>query len=127
MRPILRRDVGRNELVGRVIQQAVGKDAPLASAKMTVGFANYSAASGRMEPHNHAEEVIYVIDARDASVSWGAGPDQLTEVIELEPGMILHIPELEWHVFRTVDSGFADCLFIYGQVDNIRPEPTSGS
>jgi hypothetical protein len=127
MRPIKRLDVPRNELVGRVVQQAVGKDAPLASSAMTVGFAHYAAASGPMEPHNHAEETIYVIEAREASVRWGDAPDNLTHEIQLEPGLILHIPAWEWHVFGYRKGGFADCLFVYGQVDNIRPDPVTPS
>ena len=34
----------------------------------------------------------------------------------------LHFPELEWHVFEWDEGGYVDALFIYGQVDNIRPD-----
>jgi mannose-6-phosphate isomerase-like protein (cupin superfamily) len=110
------------QLPGRVIQTAVGKGATSPSGKMTVGFARYSAESGPMEPHHHAEEVVYVADARDGWVRYGPGPDQLGEPVRLEPGMVLHIPPLEWHVFGYEAGGFVDILFIYGQVDRIRPE-----
>jgi hypothetical protein len=36
--------------------------------------------------------------------------------------MILHIPPLEWHVFEYDKGGYLDLVFIYGQVDQIRPE-----
>jgi hypothetical protein len=52
---------------GRVLQKAVGGpgEGRATSTRMTVGFARYSAQSGPMEPHHHAEETIYVVDARD--------------------------------------------------------------
>jgi uncharacterized RmlC-like cupin family protein len=111
-----------DELPGRAIQRAVGKGAHSASGKMTVGFATYAKRYGPMEPHHHAEEVIYVVDAKNAWVEWGPAKDQLTERADLNPGTMLHVPSLEWHVFRTQDDGFLDIVFIYGQVDNIRPE-----
>lgn len=89
---------------------------------MTMGFAHYSAASGPMEPHHHAEETVYIIDARDGWVRWGHQKDQLGEPVRLEPGMTLHIPELEWHVFEYGEGGYIDITFFYGQVDNIQPE-----
>jgi hypothetical protein len=36
--------------------------------------------------------------------------------------MVLHFPELEWHVFGCGARGYVDALFIYGQVTNIRPD-----
>jgi len=110
-----RDDLERIMLPGRVIQTAVGKDGFSRSQKMTVGFAHYSAESGPMEPHHHAEEVIYVV---------GSGPDkdELGNPVPLEAGMLLHIPPLEWHVFEYGKGGYLDLVFIYGQVDQIRPE-----
>ena len=109
-------------LPGREIQRIVGKEAALGSSRMTVGSARYSAAAGPMEPHQHAEETIYVVDARDSWTRFGPSPDDLPNKIELEPGLTLHIPELEWHVFEWAPGGYADVIVIYGQVDNIRPE-----
>jgi hypothetical protein len=109
-------------LPGRVLQTAVGKDGPSMSGKMTVGFARYSAESGPMEPHHHAEEAIYVVDAKDGWVRSGPEKDKLGDLTPLEAGMILHIPPLEWHVFEYGEGGYLDLIFIYGQVDRIRPE-----
>jgi hypothetical protein len=109
-------------LPGRVLQTAVGKDGPSKSGKITVGFARYSAESGPMEPHNHAEEVIYVVGAKDGWVRQGPEKGKLGDPIPLETGMILHFPSLEWHVFEYGEGGYLDLLFIYGQVDKIRPE-----
>ena len=117
-----RNDVPRVRLPGREIQRIVGRDAALASERMTVGSARYSDDTGSMAPHQHAEETIFVLDARDARVRFGLAPENLSETIPLEPGLTLHIPELEWHVFEWGAGGHADVIVIYGQVDNIRPE-----
>jgi hypothetical protein len=117
-----RDDLDVVRLPGRAIQSAVGKNAFSESRAMTVGFGRYSAESGPMEPHQHAEEVVYVVDAKDAWTRFGPEKDDLSEPVPLEAGMILHNPPLEWHVYGYDEGGYADLLFIYGQVDNIRPE-----
>ena len=117
-----RESLTRHHLPGRVIQKAVGKDSASTSGKMTMGFARYSAASGPMEPHQHAEEIVYIVDAKAGWVRAGSEKDELGQPIPLEPGTTLHIPELEWHVFEYGEGGHVDIIFFYGQVDNIRPE-----
>jgi hypothetical protein len=119
---IRREQVPVKRLPGRVIQSVLGKDAHVPSTKMTVGFARYSAESGSMEPHQHAEETLFVVGVRDGWVRSGNDPAGLGPEVPLEAGMILHFPELEWHQFGFRDDGFVDVLFCYGQVDHIRPE-----
>jgi hypothetical protein len=119
---IRRDDVPAQRLPGRAIQSVLGKDAHVRSGKMTVGFARYSPESGPMQPHQHAEETLFVIAARDGWVRWGEAPDHLGPEVPLQTGMVLHVPELEWHQFGYQGDGFVDVLFCYGQVDNIRPE-----
>ena len=123
---IRREEVPAQRLPGRVIQSAIGKDAYRRSGKMTVGFARYSAESGPMEPHQHAEETLFVIAARDGWMRFGDDPARLGPEVPLEAGMVLRFPELEWHQFGFSGDGFVDVLFCYGQVDNIRPEDLSG-
>jgi hypothetical protein len=122
MKYFRRDDLEKVMLPGRVIQTAVGKDGPAKSGRMTVGFARYSAESGPMEPHHHAEEVVYILDAKNGWVRYGPEKDKLGDPVPLESGMILHNPSLEWHVFEHGEGGFVDIVFIYGQVDRIRPE-----
>lgn len=117
-----RTELEEHFLPGRVIQKAVGKDSASESAKMTMGFANYSQASGLMETHHHAEEIVYILSAQDGWVCYGPAKDDLPERVDLEPGMTLNIPELLWHVFEFSEGGHVDIIFFYGQVDNIRPE-----
>jgi hypothetical protein len=119
-----RPDLDRVRLSGRTLQKAVGGpgEGKVTSTRMTVGFARYSAESGPMEPHHHAEETIYVVDARDGYIRTGMAADRIGDRVQLEAGMILHFPELECHVFEWDEGGYVDALFIYGQVDNIRPD-----
>ena len=122
MKVLRRSDIVKEYLPGRILQKSVGRDSASASEKMTICFARYSEESGPMEPHNHAEETVYIIDAVDGWVRIGPDKDNLPDKVMLEPGMSLHFPELEWHVFEVAEGGFIDALCIYGQVDNIRPE-----
>ena len=122
MKCFRRDELKKVRLPGRVIQKAIGKDSSSESRKMTVGFAHYSAESGAMEPHHHAEESLYVVDVKDGWVRFGPEKDRLGDPVPLEAGMVLHCPELEWHVFEFDEGGYVDLVFIYGQVDQIRPE-----
>ena len=117
-----RNEIGENRLPGRVVQNGVGRNSAVASEKMTVSYCTYSAESGPMAPHNHAEETVVVLDCKDAYVKYGSGPDSLEHTVRLEKGDLMHFPELEWHVFGYDEGGFLDALCIYGQVTNIRPE-----
>lgn len=119
---VKREDIPRRELPGRVVQNAVGRDSAVASEKMTVSFCHYSAESGPMEPHHHAEESVVVLACRDAYVRWGGGPEDLPHQAELRQGDLMRFPALEWHVFGYREGGFLDALCVYGQVTNIRPE-----
>lgn len=122
MQIIRRGDIAKVVLPGRALQKVVGKDSASSSGRMTMGFASYSAEYGPMEPHNHAEEICYVISSKEGWLRKGPAKDRLGDKIPLEPGMTLHIPPLEWHVFEYAEGGHVDIIFFYGQVDHIRPE-----
>ncbi len=122
MKIIERHQVTTVDLPGRKIQTLVGKGAYSASEKMTMGYAHYSDDSGPMEPHHHAEEICFVVDAHDSWVESGPTAQNLGNPVSLTKGMTLHVPALEWHVFRWEPGGYLDILFFYGQVDHIRPE-----
>ena len=122
MRTTTRAAVPVDPLPGRGIRRFVGRDSALASGEMTVGTARYADEFGPMAPHNHAEETVYVLSAERAWVRWGSSQDALTERIDLEPGVVINTPALEWHVFEWEPGGHIELIFIYGQVDDIRPE-----
>jgi hypothetical protein len=122
IKAFVREDLVQEKLPGRSIWKAVGKDSFSISEKITLGFARYSAEAGPMKAHQHAEEILYITDARNGWIRCGEREDSLGEKRYLKAGMVLHIPELEWHVFGYDKDGFVDAVFFYGQVDNIRPE-----
>ncbi len=125
---ILHRDsLPLHRLPGRIIQKAVGKGAAAESARMTMGFARYSAESGPMEPHHHAEEIVCILSAEDGWLRYGPAKKELPNRVPLAAGMTLHVPALEWHVFEHGPGGHVDIIFFYGQVDNIRPEENTRS
>lgn len=109
-------------LPGRVIQTAIGKNGNIISEKMTMGFAHYSLESGVMKPHNHAEEICYIIDAKNSWVRFGSNELDLNNKVNLEAGMTLHIPTMECHVFEFLDDGYVDLIFFYSETENLRPE-----
>lgn len=122
MEYINKKDISIAALSGRGLQRAIGKDSYFNSTNMTVGYALYSEEYGTMDPHHHAEETVIVTKTKDGYVSWGETTDTMNQSIKLEEGMILHIPENEWHVFKYKENGFVEIIFIYGGTDNVRPE-----
>jgi len=122
MELIQREKLKKEFLPGRIIQKVVGKDAVSLSNRMTMGFACYSDESGSMEPHHHAEEIVYILSSEKGWVRFGDTKEKLGQPIELRSGMTLHFPPLEWHVFEFQTGGHVDIIFFYGQVDQIRPE-----
>lgn len=121
MKLIKRKDVEKKSLPGRVIQLVVGKEGSVSpSSVMTMGFAHYSAESGPMAPHRHAEEIVYILSAQDGWTRYGGvgdEPNELGEPVTLEAGMTLHFPENEWHVFEFDEGGHVDIIFFYSQSD----------
>lgn len=121
MELINREQVEKRQLPGRVLQLVVGKDDAVSQSDvMTMGFARYSAESGPMEPHRHVEEIVYILGARDGWTrhgGFGPEPDELGDKIPLHPGMTLHYPGDEWHVFGFEEGGFVEIIFFYAQSD----------
>jgi len=121
MELIKRDDVGKKPLPGRVLQLVTGQEGAVSQSDMiTMGFARYSAESGPMDPHHHVEEVVYILESKDGWVrhgGFGDQPDELGEPVTLEPGMTLHFPENEWHVFEFNEGGHVDIIFFYAHPD----------
>lgn len=122
MNCIKRSELEGIRLPGRTIYKCVGADGVSQSGRMTMGFAVYSEESGRMEPHRHAEEICHVLDCRNGWARCEGSDGKLDSIVPLEPGMTLHVREMEWHAFEYGPGGFVSILYFYGQVDNIRPE-----
>jgi hypothetical protein len=122
MRSVHRDDTVVDALPGRGLRRFVGRASRLDSEEMTVGTARYADEFGPMQPHQHAEETVYVLEAERAWVRWGASAEDLPNRIDLRPGVVINTPAWEWHVFEWEPGGHIELLFIYGQVDDIRPE-----
>jgi hypothetical protein len=121
MKLIKREDVPEKLLPGRVLQLLVGQEGSVSpSSVMTMGFARYAAEAGPMAPHRHAEEIVYVLESDRGWTRYGGfgdEPDELGEPMPLEPGMTLHFPENEWHVFEFDEGGQVAIIFFYSQSD----------
>lgn len=122
MNIIKQNNLKKIKLPGRCIMKAIGLEGFSKSNKMTMGFATYSSEYGPMEPHHHAEEIVFILRVKKGYIRYGQDKLNLSKQIPLEKGMILHFGELEWHVFEYDKDGFIEIIFFYGQVDNIRPE-----
>ncbi len=111
------------KLPGRFISKAVGIDGPIFCSGMTVGFARYCEEAGPMEPHRHAEEIVYVV-AADGRARFRCGGDKSCSDRgeELHAGDIVRFEEDEWHVFEYDAGGALEIIFFYGCAGNIRPE-----
>lgn len=121
MKLIKREDVAKKLLPGRVIQLVVSREGAVSPSEvMTMGFARYSAEAGQMAPHRHAEEIVYILSAQDGWTRYGGFGDEPNELggpVPLAPGMTLHFPENEWHVFEFAEGGHEEIIFFYGQSD----------
>lgn len=110
-------------LPGRAIRKCVGLDGKIHSTEMSFGRTMFAPEYGSMQPHHHAEEIIYVLDAKNSYVKFGEEEDCGNGKIQLSTDMVLHFAEMEWHVFGFDDpEGYADILFFYPGVQNLRPE-----
>lgn len=114
----------RKDIPGRKIWTAFGAEGIFKSDKMTYGYARFSPESGLAETHNHAEELVYVIDCNTAYTRFGWEKDKLGEKVYLKPGDTLHFENLEWHIFSydDMETGYLDILFFYPTLNNVRPE-----
>lgn len=92
---VTREQVGSVRLPGRTIQSAVGKNAFSDSRALLVGFAHHSAESRPLEPHQHAEEVMHILDAGRGWVCFVPAKYELGERIAQEAGTGRQNPPLE--------------------------------
>lgn len=117
MKLVKRENVKKKPLPGRVLQLVTGAEGSVSpSDVITMGFARYSVESGPMDPHHHVEEVVYILESVDGYVrhgGYGEEPNELGERIPLEPGMTLHFPPDEWHVFEYDEGGHVEIIFMY--------------
>lgn len=97
---------------GRILQKVCGKTgAALQDGKMTAIFARFAPHYGKMETHYHETEYMYVIDAKDAVVSYGDSLNDRGRKNTIKKGDILRPHDGEWHRFDfSSEEGFVDFL-----------------
>ena len=122
MEIVKKSEISIDSLPGRGLIRAIGKNSYFYSSEMTVGYAIYNGKYGEMEPHHHAEETCVIVKSIKGWLEWGDSKENLSNKVALEEGMILHIPENEWHVFKYGTGGEVEIIFIYGTTSNTRPE-----
>lgn len=122
MECVNKNDIELDALPGRGLIRAVGKKSHFDSNTMSVGYARYSAEYGVMEPHQHVEETVIITSVHNGWVEWGNEKNELHNRTKLEEGMILHIPDGEWHAFTYDNDGYIEIIFIYSGTENVRPE-----
>jgi hypothetical protein len=117
MKLVNRKDITKKPLPGRVIQLVTGQSGAVSQSDViTMGFARYSAESGPMDPHRHVEEIVYILESEAGYTrhgGFGDTPNELGARIALEPGMTLHFPAKEWHVFEFDEGGHVEIIFFY--------------
>ena len=108
-------------LPGRTLRDAVGKNGPIVTTGLRVCVCVYSEEAGPMEPHRHIEEACYVTRSDRAWVRYGSTKDCLDGKELLTPGMLIHFPDWEWHVFEYEKGGMLELVCFYGSTEDRTP------
>lgn len=100
---------------GRLIERIFGKLSASEVENANMGFAHFSEAEhGPMCPHYHEDEIIYVLEAKDAYTLYGQSKDALDGRMELNSGDVLRYHAGERHIFKfTKPDGYLDILFFF--------------
>ena len=102
---------------GRLIQRVFGDNSACEIDNANMGFAHFSEEKyGKMYCHFHEDEIIYVLDAKDAYVEYGELQDNMPNRKELQAGDVLRFHNGECHVFKfTTKDGYLDIIFYFSQ------------
>lgn len=109
-------------LPGRAIRKVIGKNSFFSSTEMTFGRTIFSSKYGKMTPHCHAAEILYIINVKHGRFRYG-NTKECEHVIDLVSDQVLYIAPGEWHAFEfDSDKDYANVLFFYATTENLRPE-----
>jgi hypothetical protein len=115
---IKRENLKEKQLLGRHLWRALGDDACF-NDEVSVGFALFSLSSGKMKPHKHEREIIYVIGAKGASARFGKSKEKMDDVLALNPGDLLRFHEGEWHIFEMEDkNSYLEIMWMFSKPMN---------
>lgn len=111
-----REDLEEKQMLGRMTCAAFGKEgiARVTADDAFFGFATFAPKYGKMKPHYHENEIMYVLDAVGASVRYGAAQQTMNTRLALKKGDIIRAREGEWHVFEfDSEDSFLDIIAIF--------------
>ncbi len=90
---IRKEDLKEAQMLGRVASAAFGKEGIAAiPADSFVGYATFAPKYGKMKPHYHEDEYMYIVDAKDAFVTYGPTKETMTTREPLHAGEIMKCP-----------------------------------
>lgn len=98
---------------GRTTSIAIGAEgfAAIGTDDAFAGYATFAPKYGVMKPHYHENEIMYIVEAKDAFVRFGDSPDNMVKRYELHAGEIIRARNGEWHIFEFSDeTGFLDII-----------------
>ena len=69
----------------------------------------------KMKPHYHEDEYMYIVDAKDAFVTYGPTKETMTTREPLHAGEIIRAKDGEWHLFDfDSEDGFLSIIAFFG-------------
>ncbi len=69
----------------------------------------------KMKPHYHEDEYMYIVDAKDAFVTYGPTKETTTTREPLHAGEIIRAKDGEWHLFDfDSEDGFLSIIAFFG-------------
>lgn len=113
---IRKEDLKEAQMLGRVASAAFGKEGIAAiPADSFVGYATFAPKYGKMKPHYHEDEYMYIVDAKDAFVTYGPTKETMTTREPLHAGEIIRAKDGEWHLFDfDSEEGFLSIIAFFG-------------
>ena len=97
---IIKENLKEIQMLGRANRAAFGDERVAAvPADCFMGYATFAPKYGKMKPHYHEDEYMYIVDAKDAYVLYGSTKDSMDIREDLHAGEIIRATEGEWHMF----------------------------
>ena len=113
---IRKEDLKEVQMLGRANRAAFGDEryAPY-KADCFVGYSTFAPKYGKMKPHYHEDEFMYIVDAKDAYVLYGPTKETMTNRLDLHAGEMIRAKEGEWHMFNFEnEDGFLSIIAFFG-------------
>lgn len=111
-----RENLPEKQMLGRVTSAAIGAEgiAAVAADDAFAGYATFAPKYGKMKPHYHENEIMYVVDAKGAYVRFGKTEQTMDTKEALQQGDIIRAREGEWHMFEfDSEDGFLDLIAFF--------------